>query len=278
MAPADRRTKRLLPCQRGPEAAGQDVEALIEPRRDLRRREAWHPRRRHLESERHAFQPRAELFDRHPDRSRANAGSASPARERNSSTDSAARETRDRQIRLAATAQPLAARRQDRHVRAPSRGSSRRARRTRRARARTCRARAARARPRAARRPPRAAVRRAGHEDPDGSRRRIADERRVGDRPELDEHTTPSRRRAAAAQAEPRLAAAAGPGQRQKPRLRRAPPRPRRAPAHGRRSSSAPEAVRAARSVSGSRIGGEKLPVERTRLGRRVRLERASER
>ena len=61
VAPVDQRPQRLLAGQRRAAAAGQQPEAVVQPRRDLLHRQRLHPRRRQLDRQRDAVQPLADL-------------------------------------------------------------------------------------------------------------------------------------------------------------------------------------------------------------------------
>ncbi len=63
VTPGDRRGEGLLARPRRSPSAGEDVEAVVEPGGDLRRRKRRHTRRGELEGERHAVEPRAERRD-----------------------------------------------------------------------------------------------------------------------------------------------------------------------------------------------------------------------
>ena len=113
-------------------------------------------------------------------------------------------------------------------------------------------------------------------EDPTGGCGRIADERRVCDRAELDEDDDVRGARGRRA-GQPCLAATARPRQRQKPCLRQL---------HSDRGQlplTADKARQLRRQPAWRqrvrlRMGGQKRPIERTRLRRRVCLERTPER
>ena len=204
----------------------------------------------------------------------ANDGSASPARERNSSTDSARARPGTCHVPFAATAQPLAARRQDRHVRAPSEDRlGERGARVEHVLARVEHEQHAQASELLGHRLRRRASCR--DEDPTRGCGRIADERRISNRAELDEDDGVRRARSSRA-GQPCLAATARPRQRQKPCLRQL------LRDRGQLPLAADEARQLRRQSAWRqrvrlRMGGQQLPVERTRLGRRVCLERASE-
>jgi hypothetical protein len=61
MAPADRRTQRLMPGQRVPAPAGQQPEPVVEPRQQLPGRQRPQPPRRQLDGKRNPVEPPAQL-------------------------------------------------------------------------------------------------------------------------------------------------------------------------------------------------------------------------
>ena len=63
VAPVDQRAQRLLARQRGAAAAGQQPEAVVQPRGDLLRRKHLDARGRQLDRQRDAVQPVADLRD-----------------------------------------------------------------------------------------------------------------------------------------------------------------------------------------------------------------------
>ena len=79
VAPVDRRRERLLARQQRAAAAGEQAEAVVEPREDLVDAHRAHPRRRELDGERDAVEARADRCDR---RRRCRAASAKPGRPR----------------------------------------------------------------------------------------------------------------------------------------------------------------------------------------------------
>ena len=79
VAPVERRPQRLLARQRRPAAAGQQPEAVVQPRGDLLDRQRPHPRRRQLERQRDAVQPPADRGHRRRVRRRSSANPAGRA-------------------------------------------------------------------------------------------------------------------------------------------------------------------------------------------------------
>ena len=63
-APGDHRPQRLVPGQRGPAAAGEQPEPVVEPGGHLGHRQRAHPGRGQLDGQRHAVEPAADLHHR----------------------------------------------------------------------------------------------------------------------------------------------------------------------------------------------------------------------
>lgn len=66
MAPADRRTQRLVPVEGAPAAAGQQPEAVVEPLQNLLGGQRPQPPGRQLQGQRNPVQPAAQLAGRAP--------------------------------------------------------------------------------------------------------------------------------------------------------------------------------------------------------------------
>ena len=64
VTPVDQRLQGLLARQRGATATGQQPEAVVQPRGNLFHHEHAHPRRRQLDRQRNAIEPRADLGER----------------------------------------------------------------------------------------------------------------------------------------------------------------------------------------------------------------------
>ena len=154
-APVDDRAQRAVARQRGAAAAGEQPEAVVEPRGELVERQRAQPRGGELDRQRQPVEPAADLDDRarRSPSSTAKPGAAAAARSANSSTAGCASASSTSASGRAgrAAAPRRAARRRCRAARGwwpgraaagSARAARRRARRRRRSGARSCRARA----------------------------------------------------------------------------------------------------------------------------------------